>query len=82
MAVDAPIDLRYERVMGRGRPGDRVTLEQFTEQEKRQLSGGAVEQNLLHCIGQADIMLINDTTEEALREELLERMKGYGIDAG
>ena len=55
VGVDAPVDPRHQRVMGRGRPGDQVSLDQFVAQERRQLSGGDVEQNLLHCMALADI---------------------------
>ena len=79
VAVDAPIELRYERVMGRNRPGDRVDLDQFIAQEERQLSGGETEQNLLACMKEADILLSNEGSEESLVLDLKRELQTRGI---
>lgn len=70
VAVDAPVELRYERVFGRNRPGDRVTLEQFIAQEQRQLSGGEEEQHLLRCMDLADVRIWNDGDEQDLKRQV------------
>jgi len=82
VAVDAPVELRYQRVMGRNRPGDRVTLERFVAQETRQLSGGATEQNLLACIEEADILLNNAGSEEELVQRLESGLRDRGVPGG
>ena len=38
LAVDAPLNLRYERIVHRGADTDKVTLEQFIAQEKSEIN--------------------------------------------
>ena len=80
VAVDAPTKARHERVMKRNRPGDRVSLAQFIDQEMQQLMGGEAEQNLIHCMAMADVKLINDGTEDDLRARLTEGLEAFGVD--
>jgi len=79
VSVDAPVQLRYERVMDRNRPGDRVTLDQFIAQEDRQLRGGKTEQNLMACIQGADILLTNEGSEEELIQRLERDLQARGV---
>ena len=44
VAVDAPIEIRYQRVKnGRGRTGDNLTFEEFKAQEEAELNSGTHE---------------------------------------
>jgi dCMP deaminase len=69
--VDAPIEMRYERILKRKREGEeKITLEEFKRQEEIEMSGQS-SQNLGYCKEKADLILINDKTVE----ELLAKVK-------
>jgi dCMP deaminase len=58
--VDAPVELRFERAVSRGREGEAMDLEKFKETENREVAGEPHSQNLLDVESMADIKLIND----------------------
>ena len=62
IAVDAPIELRFERISGRGRPEDAVTFEKFKEQENRERAGAQNEQQLNRVMVLADTQIPNSGT--------------------
>jgi dephospho-CoA kinase len=71
LAVEAPIEIRYQRVMTRTREGEeKLTLEAFREKEERELQGSATNQQLLKVAGLADYAVKNDSTLESLRKKL------------
>lgn len=67
--VDAPVEMRYERSVARGRVGDGITLSDFRAAEAKELEGGKTGQQLLKCQELADFKIINDGTLEKLFEE-------------
>jgi len=69
--VDAPVEIRLERLKARGRPGDPETLQELRNQEDRELgSADPAAQQLLAVCELADVKLVNDSTVEALHEKL------------
>jgi dephospho-CoA kinase len=63
LAVDAPQELRYERIRRRGSSTDQVSFEQFAADEAREMvSSDPSKQNLSRCIGMADYRLSNAGT--------------------
>ncbi len=67
--VDAPVELRYERMQARHRDGEaRISLEAFIEREKKELSSGVSDADFnISQIGQmADITLQNAGTLDEL----------------
>jgi dephospho-CoA kinase len=70
--IDAPIKLRYERIVGRKREGDeKVSFKVFEEQEKRELlSRNPASQQLLACKKMADKKIRNDSSLEAFRRRI------------
>lgn len=62
ISVDAPLELRFERIKKRGRPEDAVTFEKFREQEDRERAGGQNEQQLNHVMALADAHIDNSGT--------------------
>ena len=68
IAVDAPIEMRYERAMNRDRVGDGRTLEDFRAGEEKEMNAGIAGQQLLPCMRVADYFILNDATKEHLRE--------------
>ncbi|PIN86317.1 hypothetical protein COV19_05930 [Candidatus Woesearchaeota archaeon CG10_big_fil_rev_8_21_14_0_10_44_13] len=75
IAVDAPIELRYDRIKLRKRASDSVSFEKFRGQEEVQLKGGKTGQQLLNCMGMADLTMINDGSLEKLRKNVDDLLK-------
>jgi dephospho-CoA kinase len=68
--VDAPIEMRFMRVVKRGREGeDKLSFEEFKRQEEIEMSGKS-SQRLDYCKEKADIILTNDGTLEELIEKV------------
>jgi dephospho-CoA kinase len=64
IAVEAPPDVRYERVKNRARPDDSPTFEAFLERDRRELSWG-----LGDIIATADHHLHNEGTLEDFQRQ-------------
>jgi dephospho-CoA kinase len=63
VAVDAPIEIRYQRVKNRrGRTGDNLTFEEFKAQEEAELNSGTHELSKLSLI--ADYSVDNSRDKE------------------
>jgi dephospho-CoA kinase len=77
--VDAPIEIRFERMQKRKRAGDPRTLEKFAEFEKRESQSSGPGQQLTKTAAMADIVFINDFDGIELlhrkTEELLKQIK-------
>lgn len=72
IAVDAPIDLRYERAALRERFGDGKTLAEFKAGEEQEINAGEKGQQLVPCMRLADYFIVNDGTLEHLKERIEE----------
>jgi dephospho-CoA kinase len=73
LAVDANINLRYERILSRGNATDGVSFEQFVEQERREMgSTDPNKQNIAECIRLADYLVVNDDSVEDLNKKIEE----------
>jgi dephospho-CoA kinase len=67
IAVDADIDVRYERIQERGSEKDNVSYEEFVEWQQRELrSDDPNKANLADAIEQADYRVMNNGTPEEL----------------
>ncbi|HIG95493.1 TPA: AAA family ATPase [Candidatus Woesearchaeota archaeon] len=76
IAVDAPIELRYQRVQQRKREDDKQSFEAFKHNEDVQRAGkNESDQQLNELIKQADIRLWNDKTVDDLRKQLFTQLK-------
>lgn len=68
--VDAPIDIRYERIKDRKRAGEEeLSLEKFRETEEMEMSGRS-SQRLDYSRDNADYIVINGTTKENFYTQL------------
>lgn len=66
-AVDAPPETRYRRVISRGSETDKISYEQFLENEQREMhSDEPYKQNVSRCIAMADYRFINDGSVDDL----------------
>jgi len=70
LAVDAPVEIRFERAKKRGRDESASTLEEFIKQENREKGNGGNNQQLDRCLALADLMIINDGSLEELQQKL------------
>ncbi|OGL66195.1 hypothetical protein A3B21_01895 [Candidatus Uhrbacteria bacterium RIFCSPLOWO2_01_FULL_47_24] len=75
ISVDAPIDIRYNRIKTRGRIEDSVTFEKFKAQEETELAGSANQQQLNNVMTLADFRIKNDETFENLHRRVDEILK-------
>ncbi len=70
--VDAPVELRYERLKKRARPGDSQTFEQFKQDEERELaSDDPAAQQLIATGEMADFVIVNDADIETLKQKVV-----------
>jgi dephospho-CoA kinase len=72
LAIDAPVELRYERVKRRGRQESASTLEEFIKKEKEEMTDSEKGQQLHSCMKMADFIIMNDGTLEDLHLKLEE----------
>lgn len=74
VAVDAPVELRYERARKRGRAESAGTLEEFVAKEKQEMAGGTSGQQIRRCLDLADVTIVNDGSLQALHRRIKERL--------
>lgn len=70
IAVDAPVELRYERAKHRNRLEDIETLDDFIRREDQEKSQLTTEQNIPACMAQADFEIVNTGSPEDLRKRV------------
>jgi len=69
-AVNAPSELRYERIKIRMSETDHISFEVFIENEKREMqSTDPNKQNISYCITNADYVIENVSTLEVLHQK-------------
>ena len=78
-AVDAPAEVRYERIRNRNSETDDISFETFMMNEKREMeSTDPFSQNIAKCIELADYTFINDGTIEQLNRQVEEALESIG----
>ena len=70
LAVDAPVELRFERIKRRGREESASSLPQFIAKEAEEMSNRKKGQQLKSCIALADFKVENDDSLERLQQKL------------
>jgi dCMP deaminase len=70
LRVNAPAELRFERLKQRARAGDPTRFEDFQELEQREMQGDENSQNLLAVEAMADIEIVNDGHLEHLYSQI------------
>lgn len=79
--IEAPPEVRFQRILSRRRESDPLTLEEFIELENREAEGDETSQNLVKVELMADHSLLNDGSLEKLYpqiDELLVRLLSEG----
>ncbi len=78
IAVDAPIEVRYQRVKQRAREGEHVlSFEEFKASQEKELRGPAHSQNIIAAMNVANFTVQNNGTIKELEkkiEKILERI--------
>ena len=83
VAIDAPIESRYERAKARGRVGDEISFEQFKALEDIERKGSPETQEVDKVIAMAQFTILNTGTKEELLEKangLIAELKGGVYD--
>ncbi|MFQ6110044.1 MAG: AAA family ATPase [Candidatus Aminicenantales bacterium] len=70
LAVDAPVELRYERIRRRGRQESATTLQEFMDKEAEEMEQNEKGQQLKVCMSLADSKIMNDGSLESLHKKL------------
>lgn len=76
-AVDAPIEVRFNRARSRGRLENAPNIEKFKELEEKEKSRDSTAQNIDQCMKQADFFIYNAGSLEELHnkiDKLIERI--------
>src|SRR3989338_424917 len=76
VGIDAPIELRFRRLLERNRLGDAKTLEDFKQQEQRENLKSDTNQQLDATFGMAKKVIVNDGTLEELHKKIDEFIAG------
>ena len=71
IGVDAPVEIRFERSMKRGRIGYEKNLDDFIEIEKRENSLNPEKQQIFECLKNADVVIVNSGSLGDLKLKLL-----------
>ena len=82
VAVDAPQNLRFERICSRNRPTDPKTWEEFLEVDKRDQGDGEPEygQHTGQCIKEADFVITNDGSKEEFEKKVIDVIENLWVE--
>ncbi|KND49949.1 MAG: dephospho-CoA kinase [Parcubacteria bacterium C7867-008] len=71
LGVDAPPEIRYERVVRRASETDHVTFEKWVEQEKKEMNpDDPTKQDIYGALKISDVIIQNDGTLEELHSKV------------
>lgn len=71
LGIDAPPELRYERIKKRGNETDNVTFEEWRDQEIRESNpDDPTKQDIFGALRESDHIITNDGDEDALRAKI------------
>ena len=79
LGLIAPLPLRFERSVNRGRLGDGTTLEEFSRKEERENSDSEAGQQLERTLRLADASIVNDGSLAHLAERIAAALGTRGI---
>src|SRR5262249_23168513 len=68
--IEAPVEVRFQRTVRRGRENDPGTLDKFIELEERELVGHEASQNLAQVEDLSDATLVNNGPLELLYPQI------------
>jgi len=77
IGIDAPIEMRFERMKKRQRQGDAETLDDFRKQEELENTDDSKAQQIGNTLILIDVLIINDGTIEELHRKLYKILEVY-----
>lgn len=77
VGIDAPIELRFKRLLERNRSGDAKTLDEFKKQEQRENLKNKANQQLDATLKLAQEIIINDSTLTELHDKVNNLVNKY-----
>ena len=76
VAVDAPVEIRYERSKTRGRAKEQLlSFEEFVQSERKEQSKAQNEASIWRTMEKADIRIINDGNMPELKKKISELIR-------
>lgn len=83
IGVDAPKELRYERIKSRGSEKDDISFEKFLEQEAKESSGATPwDMNIPKCMEMANHVFQNIHDKEQLQVDVSNYLKKFSAPFG
>lgn len=82
LGIDAPLAMRFERSIRRGRTGDGTTLDEFASKEARENSRTETGQQLVATLALADRLIRNDDSLETLHARARSGLEELGVEVG
>ncbi len=80
IAIDAPIEVRYQRVKQRARAGEHVlSFEEFKQSEEKEMKGAVHEQNITNTMELADYTIDNDLDILRLEFKITDLLMRLGV---
>lgn len=77
IAIEAPIEVRYERLKARGRIGDNISFDQFQAEENVERNGAPDTHQVDQVIGLADVAINNDGSQDDLKKKIDKVLEKY-----
>jgi len=79
IGIDAPLEIRYKRLIERGRESDPKTWEDFLAMDRRDKGIGELNigQQVEACMNMADIKIYNEGTLKQLEEKIIEILSKF-----
>ncbi|MCP4049717.1 MAG: AAA family ATPase [bacterium] len=71
IGIDAPVEIRYERIKKRKKDTDNIDFETFKKHDERENLGKSAGQNILEALKECDSLIINDRSTEYLHEQVI-----------
>ena len=78
LGIEAPVEIRFKRMLARNRIGDAKTLDEFKKQEERENLKSDSNQQLDATLAMSDKKIANDGTLEELHKEIDNLLKAFG----
>jgi dephospho-CoA kinase len=76
VGIEAPVEIRFKRLLERNRLGDAKTLEEFRQQEERENLKNNTNQQLDKTFGMANRVIVNDDALSDLYKKIDDLLKG------
>lgn len=81
IAIEAPVDKRFERVLSRKKIGDPTTFDEMKEKSEREAENeDPNKQRIQPCIDKADFVVVNDGDLESFHDKLDKIVEGLKND--